>query len=836
MPTTPTPAPNNPVEDWFTRTIGEPFGFQREAWASHAAGRSGLLHAPTGMGKTYSAWLPSLMRYAAAHPDPAAWAAAKTEPLRVLWITPLRALANDTEQTLRRPVDDLKLPWTVERRTGDVSAAVKKRQRSRLPSALVTTPESLSVLLSYADAPEKFRGLHTVVVDEWHELMSTKRGTQTELGLARLRAWNPDLRVWGLSATLGNLDEAADTLMGALPDGSARPAVFISGPDHKRVEIQTLRPDDATRFPWSGHLGLTLLEPVLTTLETSRSTLLFTNTRSQSEIWFNSITTARPDWLGEVALHHGSISRKKRDEVEQRLRDGDLRCCVCTSSLDLGVDFSPVEKVIQVASPKGVARLMQRAGRSGHQPGKTSLVIGVPTNALELLDFAAARDAAEARDIESRVPLDRPLDVLVQHLVTCALGGGFVPAAMRDEVRSAWSYRNLSDDDWAWALDFVRRGGDTLKVYPQYARVVPDDAGVYRVPDAKIARNHRMAIGTITSDSAIVVRFANGKKLGTVEESFVGFLKPGDRFVFAGHLLQLVRVRQMVATVKQARGKKAQVPRWQGGKSPLSTQLAAAVRDRLDAFRHHGLREDDPPEMVALAPLLNLQRDWSVVPARGELLIESIESRDGHHLFLFPLRGRLVHEGLGTLLAQRLTELAPRSVTVTVNDYGIELLSPEPLNLNRGDWRGLLHPGDLLDDLLRALDSSQLARRAFRDIARVAGLITVGFPGQPVANRHLQASSELFFDVFRDFDPHNLLLDQANREVLERQLEVTRLRGTLDELGAATLVLRDTERLSPLAFPLWAERLREQHLTSQSWTDRVSKMALRLEEAAGEGG
>jgi len=836
VPTTPTPAPNNPVEDWFTRTIGEPFGFQREAWASHAAGRSGLLHAPTGMGKTYSAWLPSLMRYAAAHPDPAAWAAAKTEPLRVLWITPLRALANDTEQTLRRPVDDLKLPWTVERRTGDVSAAVKKRQRSRLPSALVTTPESLSVLLSYADAPEKFRGLHTVVVDEWHELMSTKRGTQTELGLARLRAWNPDLRVWGLSATLGNLDEAADTLMGALPDGSARPAVFISGPDHKRVEIQTLRPDDATRFPWSGHLGLTLLEPVLTTLETSRSTLLFTNTRSQSEIWFNSITTARPDWLGEVALHHGSISRKKRDEVEQRLRDGDLRCCVCTSSLDLGVDFSPVEKVIQVASPKGVARLMQRAGRSGHQPGKTSLVIGVPTNALELLDFAAARDAAEARDIESRVPLDRPLDVLVQHLVTCALGGGFVPAAMRDEVRSAWSYRNLSDDDWAWALDFVRRGGDTLKVYPQYARVVPDDAGVYRVPDAKIARNHRMAIGTITSDSAIVVRFANGKKLGTVEESFVGFLKPGDRFVFAGHLLQLVRVRQMVATVKQARGKKAQVPRWQGGKSPLSTQLAAAVRDRLDAFRHHGLREDDPPEMVALAPLLNLQRDWSVVPARGELLIESIESRDGHHLFLFPLRGRLVHEGLGTLLAQRLTELAPRSVTVTVNDYGIELLSPEPLNLNRGDWRGLLHPGDLLDDLLRALDSSQLARRAFRDIARVAGLITVGFPGQPVANRHLQASSELFFDVFRDFDPHNLLLDQANREVLERQLEVTRLRGTLDELGAATLVLRDTERLSPLAFPLWAERLREQHLTSQSWTDRVSKMALRLEEAAGEGG
>ncbi len=820
------------VEQWFTRTVGQPFAFQREAWAAQLVGRSGLLHAPTGMGKTYSVWLPSLMAYEAEHPDPAAWPQARTPGLRVLWLTPLRALANDTEQTLRRPVDEMGLPWTVGRRTGDVSAAVKKRQRGRLPTALVTTPESLSVLLSYADAPQRFCGVQTVVVDEWHELMSTKRGTQTELALARLRAWNPGLRVWGLSATLGNLEEAADALMGAQPDGSARPSVVVSGPEVKKVSIQTLRPDDPTRFPWSGHLGLTLLEPVLETLATSRSTLLFTNTRSQSEIWFNAITAARPEWLGEVGLHHGSIARKERDAVEQRLRAGDLRCCVCTSSLDLGVDFSPVEKVIQVASPKGVARLMQRAGRSGHQPGKTSVLVGVPTNALELLDFAAARDAAGTRAVESRPPLDRPLDVLVQHLVTCALGGGFTPGAMRAEVRSAWSYRNLSEADWIWALDFVQRGGDTLKVYPQYARVVPDDGGVYRVPDVKVARNHRMAIGTITSDSAIVVRFANGKKLGTVEESFVGFLKPGDRFVFAGHLLQLVRVRQMVATVRAARGKKAQVPRWQGGKSPLSTQLAAAVRARLDAFRAHGLRDGDPPEIVALAPLLELQRAWSVVPAQNELLVETTCSRDGHHLFLFPLRGRLVHEGLGTLLAQRLTQRTPCSVTVTVNDYGIELLTTEPLNLTPDGWRELLDPAGLLDDLLRALDSSQLARRAFRDIARVAGLITVSFPGQRVANRHLQASSELFYDVFRDFDPDNRLLKQADREVLERQLEATRLRQSLEELGAARLVLRDTKRLSPLAFPLWAERLREQHLTSQSWTERVATMAVWLEAAA----
>ncbi|MEO1237375.1 MAG: ligase-associated DNA damage response DEXH box helicase, partial [Planctomycetota bacterium] len=720
--------------------------------------------------------------------------------------------------------------WTVERRTGDVSAAVKARQRKRLPSALVTTPESLSVLLSYADAKEKFRGLRTVVVDEWHELMSTKRGTQTELGLARLRRWNPALRVWGLSATLGNLPEARDTLLGP---ALAPSGVMVHGPDHKRIEITTLLPKDMDRFPWAGHLGITLLPQVIEVLEDASSTLLFTNTRSQAEIWFNEICAKRPDWIGEVALHHGSIDRKTRNAVEDLLRSGGLRCCVCTSSLDLGVDFSPVERVIQVASPKGVARLMQRAGRSGHQPGKVSRVIGVPTNALEVIDFAAARDAAEARAIESRRPLDRPLDVLVQHLVTCAMGGGFTSGEMRDEVRSAHAYRDLSDAEWAWCLDFVRRGGETLKAYPQYARVVEGEDGRFTVASPKIARGHRMGIGTITSDAAIAVKFANGRKLGTVEENFVGFLKPGDKFVFAGYLLQLVRVRSMVATVKKATGKKAQVPRWQGGRTPLSTQLAEAVRARLDRVRAEGgVAEGSPPEMKAIAPLLELQASWSVVPGAGRLLIENTKTRDGHHVFLYPLQGRLVHEGLGTLLAHRLTREAPRAVTVTVNDYGIELLSPDALDLGEADWRRLLGEEELLDDLLEALNTSQLARRAFRDIARVAGLISPGYPGQPVANRHLQASSELFFDVFVDFDPENLLLDQARREVLEQQLEVRRLRRALGTLAEAELEPVATERLTPLAFPLWAERLREQHLNSQSWQEQVGKMVVRLEEAA----
>ncbi len=826
----------NPVEVWFREHVGEPFAFQRRCWDAQRAGRSGLVHAPTGMGKTYCVWLPALMRWCEEHPEREAWASMDTVGPRVVWVTPLRALATDTEENLKKPVKALGLPWAVQRRTGDVSQTVKAKQKKRLPSCLVTTPESLSVLMSYADAPRKFAGVQTVIVDEWHELMSTKRGTQAELGLARLREWNHGLQTWGLSATLGNLEQARDALLGVHRAGDAAVGgELIHGPDHKDFELRTLLPDSTTRFPWAGHLGLQQLDAVIETIDGAASTLLFTNTRSQAEIWFNRINTERPDWVGKVALHHGSIDRKTRRAVEDLLRVGGLKCCVCTSSLDLGVDFSPVEQVIQVASPKGVARMLQRAGRSGHRPGAVSRLFGVPTNALEVLDFAAARDAGRQRRIESRVPLDRPLDVLVQHLVTCAMGGGFDADAMRDEVRRTYAFRAISDQEWQWCLDFVVRGGETLKVYPQFARVVEDVdgngevTGWYKVAGPRIAKFHRMAIGTITSDAAIAVKFANGKTLGTVEESFVGFLKPGSRFVFAGHLLELVQVRGMTAVVRKAKGVKATVPRWQGGKSPLSTQLAAAVREKLEAAKNGAF---DSSELKAVRPLLELQAAWSQIPGEDELLIEVVRTRDGHHRFLFPLQGRTVHEGLGALLAYRLTQRSERTVVVTVNDYGVELLSPQPFDLDANGWRALMHTDALVEDLLACVDTGQLARRQFRDIARIAGLINVGYPGQSQSNRQLQASSELFFDVFRDFDPDNLLLDQAKREVLERQLEVSRLRTALEKLADTELVLTDPGRLTPLGFPLWAERLREQHLTSQSWEDRVTQMVEKLEAAA----
>jgi ATP-dependent helicase Lhr and Lhr-like helicase len=818
------------LHDWFASRGWEPFAFQREVWAHYRAGRSGLLHAPTGTGKTLAVWGGPLIEALETSPAPVEGDLKRehAEPARVVWLTPLRALATDTAHSLAEPVAELGLPWTIELRTGDTTQSLKAKQRTRLPTALVTTPESLTLLLSYADARRAMRTIRAVVVDEWHELMSSKRGVQAELALARLRMWNPGLRTWGLSATLGNLDEAREALVGRGPH--AEEAALVTGRMPKKTRISTVLPADVERFPWAGHLGTNLLEPVLESIAKARSTLLFTNTRSQTELWFRAITYAKPEWLGEVAIHHGSLDRDVRNEVEDRLRAGSLRCVVCTSSLDLGVDFSPVDQVIQVGSPKGIARLLQRAGRSGHSPGRTSAVLCVPAHAFELVEFAAARDGAKQRDVEPRPAIRKPLDVLVQHLVTIGAGGGFTRAQLHDEVRTTHAFSKLTDEEFGWTMDFLTRGGAALGAYPEYQRL-KEDGERFTASDDRIVRRHRMGIGTITADTAIAVKFGNGQSLGHIEESFVARLTPGDRFVFAGRVLELERVREMTAWVKTARSKKGIVPRWQGGRSPLSTKLAARVRERLDQARR-GLYEG--PEMRAVRPMLELQLRWSTLPAPGELLVETTTTRSGAHTFVFPFRGRLVHEGLGALLAHRIARTRPATLDITANDYGIELRSAQPLRLDADEWPTLLTQERLLEDLLECVNESQLARRRFRDIARIAGLINTGFPGSGKSNRQLQASSELFFDVFSEFDPSNLLLDQAKREVLEQQLELQRMRTALDELSIADVRIIEAPHLTPLSFPLWAESLRAQHISSEQWKDRIGRMVLHLEEAAGD--
>lgn len=826
----------SPIERWFKARTWTPFEFQRQVWSAALDGESGLLHATTGAGKTYAVWFAALARVLAE--SPAAGRADQTlSPLRVLWLTPMRALASDTFKALAASVADdapaaslssqlqraTGYRCTVGSRTGDTSSTERARQTKRLPFALVTTPESLSLLLTRTQSPRELGNLTMVVVDEWHELMGNKRGVQTQLALARLRQFNPGLVVWGLSATLGNLPQAMSVLV-----GDEQPARLVQGELPKTLTIDTLLPDSTERFPWGGHLGLRMLQPVSRELESSASTLVFTNTRSQAELWYQALLDANPHWAGQIALHHGSLDKKVRDWVELGLKEGRLKAVVCTSSLDLGVDFSPVERVLQIGSPKGVARIMQRAGRSGHSPGRPSRVTVVPTNALELLESAAAQDAVAARRIEARHSPQKPLDVLVQHLVTIALGTGFTPAALLAEVRGCHAYRDLSDAEFQWALDFVTKGGQSLWAYPEYHRVVADGDGVYRVPDAMIAKRHRMSVGTIVADASMQVKYLSGKKLGTIEESFISRLRKGDQFLFGGRLLELVRVHEMSALVRRATRNRGAVPRWNGGKMPLSNELAIAMLDRLERAQAGDFAG---PEMTKLRPLLEIQSRWSALPSSRLLVAESLDSRDGHHLFLYPFAGRHVHIGLGSLLAWRIAQDKAATFSIAINDYGLELLTPQPLDWTRLRSGELFSTDHLLADVLASLNSSELALRRFREIARVSGLVFQGFPGAPKSSKQLQASASLFYEVFRQHDAGNLLLGQAQSEVLQQELELTRLTDCLKAMAARPLQFVTLQRPTPFAFPLMVERLREQ-LSTEKLSTRIERMLKELEQAA----
>lgn len=804
------------VHDWFAKQGWKPFDYQEEAWQSYLDGASGLVHAPTGTGKTYSVLMGPIIEWLLSehkseiHP-----------PLTILWVTPLRALTTDIAEAIRKAIEGIGLPWTVETRTGDTSTSARSRQKKSLPTVLVTTPESLSLFLTYPDTKQRFDGLKLVVIDEWHELLASKRGTLTELALARLRNWNHELRTWGLSASLGNLEQAMHVLMGGTN------GMLISSNIERQIDLKTLLPSSIERFPWAGHLGFKLLPDVIKAIEASTSTLLFTNTRAQSELWYQAILSLRPQWAESIAIHHGSIDRTLRAAAEEGLRTGSLKLVVATSSLDLGVDFAPVDQVIQIGSPKGVARLLQRAGRSGHRPGAKSRLLCVPTNAFELVEFAAARYLLERKEIEPRIPLPKPLDVLVQHIVSTALAGGFDEGELLNEVRSSYSYRELSDQEWQWAMDFAKRGGESLKAYPEYARIVEHE-GKFVVESRIVARFHRMSVGTIASDQMMHLKYLKGGSIGSIEESFIARLRPKEKFIFGGKPLELVRVKEMTAYVRAASGIKGTVPRWQGGRMPLSSELAAGVKHKL---YEASLGVVDDPEIEVLSPLIGIQLRWSRLPKESELLIESTKDRQGYHTFVFPFAGRLAHGGVAALVAYRFSRQKPISISHAITDYGFELLSHEPLPTSIEEWKAALSPENLLEDIFAAMNATELARRQFREIARVAGLIFSGYPGKPKNARQIQASSGLFYDVFTQYDPGNLLLEQARREVLERELDFARIKRVLEEISRQNVLLVETERFSPLAFPIWAERIHGQ-VSSESWTERVKKMSIQLETRA----
>jgi ATP-dependent Lhr-like helicase len=821
------------IKQWYLQKSWRQFPFQKDMEAAYLGGYSGLLNAPTGSGKTFALFLPFLADFINKHPD---YKTRQNNGLQMLWITPLRALTNDIRKAMQEVCDDLQIPWKIATRTGDTPAAEKAALKKKLPEVLLTTPESLHLMLAQKEYPKIFQSLQVLVVDEWHELLGTKRGVQVELGLSKLKVLSqeskvnsndsglktPDsrLKIWGISATIGNLEQAADVLLGN--DFPRDKIKMIKANVDKKLVIQSIIPDNIENYSWAGHIGLKLLPQVMDLVAKSKTTLIFTNTRSQSEIWYHAILDNYPEYAGVMAMHHGSLDNELRNWVEAALHAEALKVVVCTSSLDLGVDFRPVDTVIQVGSPKGVARFMQRAGRSGHHPGAISKAYFVPTHSLELLEGAALKQAIKQGVFESRDPMLLTMDVLIQYMVTLAVSDGFRADELYNEVTTTYAFADLRRNEFNLLLDFITNGGKTLAQYDEFLKVEIED-GVYKVFNRRVAMRHRLSIGTITSDMSIRVKWLSGGSLGTVEESFISKLKPGNTFWFAGRSLEFVRIKEMSAYVKKSTAKKGMIPSWNGGRMPLSSQLSAMFREKLDEVAH-GIEKDE--EVIALKPLFNLQQELSHLPQSHEFLIESFKSREGHHLLFYPFEGRLVHEGMASLLAYRISRIRPASFSIAMNDYGFELLTDEDVPIEQvledADFFSI---DNLLEDIQHSLNANEMARRRFRDIAHIGGLVFTGFPGQQVKNKHLQASSSLLFEVFSEYEPDNLLVRQAYNEALAFQLEEFRLRAALQRIVKQNIILKVIERPTPFAFPIMVDSLGRERLTTESLEDRIAKMA-----------
>jgi ATP-dependent helicase Lhr and Lhr-like helicase len=802
--------------EWFVEQGYIPAPFQRETWQRYAAGNNGLLIAPTGAGKTY-ALMGAVADDALAH-------ASQPGGLRLLWITPLRALAGDIATALQAMSDGVGLGWQVELRLGDTSSSVKARQRKRLPEILVTTPESLHIMLSYPGGNALFGGLQCVVADEWHDLLPTKRGVMMQLALAHLADLAPAMRVWGISATLGNTDEATDVLLAA----QNRPRCIVRDARPKQIDIHTLIPEDLERFPWAGHVGDRLLQQVLAVIHANRSSLVFTNTRKQSELWYHRLLAADRDLAGQIALHHGSLASGERAWVESALHEGRLKAVICTSSLDLGVDFRPVDAVLQIGNPKGVARFLQRGGRSGHAPGETSRLYFVPTHALELFDAAALKSAVAEGQVESLHAPANSLDVLVQWLVTLGVGDGFESDAVYQEIIKTAAFRTLRPDQWQWALTFVTTGGAALGNYDQYRKLTQGNDGLLQSGGTDISRRHRQAIGAITSSSGLKVQVLRGQVVGSVDESFAGALQAGQLFWLGGRPLEFVRLRDMTVWVHPAKGQRGITPTWTGGRLPLTDQLAAILRQTVARAAHGDVAY--APELQALQPLIAIQQAWSHIPAGDELLIEQFKDRAGHHIIVYPFEGRATHEIMATLWAGRLGR-DPNTFSFAYNDYGFELLAAVPVTLDEQLVHQLFSLEGLEEDVRQAILAGSLPQRQFRSIATIAGLVFRGRPGKPQSTRHLQASSETIYEVLRQYDPDNQLLQQAYDEVIDGVIDIHRLRAALERLAKNRIVIKYPPHPTPFAFPLIAERMRER-LSTETLGERLARMQQSLERFA----
>ena len=832
------------VSQWLATQKMSPFRFQEETWQHIINNKSGLVNAPTGCGKTFSVFLGSLIQYI--NNNPGSYQTQKNNGLQLLWITPLRALAKDITRAMQDVVMQLGMQWQVAMRNGDTEIAERQRQTRSMPEVLIITPESLMLLLAQKNYPNFFKNLRVIAVDEWHELIGSKRGVQVELAISRLLAISrqtivdspqkgskkrstvdrgPLTVLWGISATIGNLEEAEEVLLASLPTKQKEQAVVVKAKLDKRIEMISIIPDEIEKYPWAGHLGIKLAEKIVPIIEQSITTLVFINTRSMAELWYQTLLSIAPQFAGVIALHHGSIEHELRIWVEEALHAQKLKAVVCTASLDLGVDFRPVDTVIQVGSPKGVSRFLQRAGRSGHKPGDVSKVYFLPTHALELVEAAGLKNAINQNVIESRQPMLLCFDVLMQYLCTLAIGEGFHEAQIYEEVKNTFCYKEVTHDEWKELLQQITGGGRALENYDEYKKVEVDENGLFRIKNRRIAMRHRMQIGTIVSDAMMKIKMMSGGYIGMIEEWFLSRLEPGDAFTFAGRNLELVMIKEMTAYVRNSAKKKSIIPSWQGSRMSLTANLGMILRRTFNSAL-----TSDMIELKSLKPLFKLQEELSHIPLSDELLIEQIEAREGFHLIVYPFEGRQIHEALSSILAYRISQITPITFSISMNDYGFELLSDQPIPVDDTNVRELFTTENLITDIQRSVNSVEMASRKFRDISVIGGLIFTGYPGEPKKARHLQASASLLFKVFSEYDPNNILLRQAYHEVFEQQMEEVRLRTALERISNNEIILKFPQRLTPLSFPIIVDGLSRYNLSSEKFEDRVRKMQKQLEK------
>ncbi len=762
------------LENWFATRGWRPRRHQLEMLEQGRAGRHALLVAATGAGKTLAGFLPTLAELVE---DP-------TEGLHTLYVSPLKALAVDVQRNLITPIEEMGLDIRVETRTGDTPADKKARQRVKPPQILLTTPESLSLLLSYPDSFTMFETIRTIVVDEVHAFATGKRGDLLSLCMARLQRISPGMRRVALSATVADADGYRAWLA---PDGDIDQVASVQGEAGAEPNIAILLPEG--RIPWSGHSGRYAADQVMAQIAAHRTSIVFCNTRSLAELIFQDLWKVNVNSL-PIGVHHGSLAKEARQRVEGAMAEGKLRALVATASLDLGVDWGDVDCVIQMGAPKGSSRLLQRIGRANHRLDESSEAIVVPGNRFEYLEARAALDAVDAGELDADIFREGALDVLAQHVMACACAAPFHQDALLDEIRSALPYSALPTDTFERVLGFIRDGGYSLKAYDKFKRLTQDADGSWRVSHPKFIGQHRLNAGIIVEATMLQVRFNNGRQLGKVEEAFASTLSHGDTFFFAGLSLEVMKIDTEDLIVR-ATSRPARIPTYGGSRMPLSTNLAARVREFL-ATPHEWTRfPDDVREW------LEFQAYRSVLPRPGQLLVETFPREGRHYMVAYSFEGWNAHQSLGMLITRRMETQGLKPLGFVANDYAIAVYGLEKIT----DPASLFSSDILEHEFVDWVQQSHLLKRAFREVAVIGGLVERQHPGKRKTGKQVTFSTDLIYDVLRKYEPTHLLLEAAWADARARMTDVGRLANLLDR-AADTMLHVDVERVTPLAVPV----------------------------------